>query len=346
MTEKVISERVVSQKVIGSANPLAKKIRNLKSAISGACMAPIIILVALGILYYGETFKRDSAIVSTLELQQANEVSGENGLHKITDKPTILESVNAPEVGEVLYYSSKIEHFEEATETRRETTTEVIDGKEVEKVVEKEVLVEKWVEEESSSEWAEFKLGDIEIRTSGAETKLNTKKAEYWEDLFGDFEKLDSATTKTPKLGDRRLVVTYLEVNEDIIAIGDISNDKLSNGDIFMITNKTDSELIEGLENSESTIYWVTKVVAWFMLSAGFTSIVGPMLALTDFIPLVGGMARSVAGFISAVTAFLIVVMVSILIKFWWLFIILMILLLTGMVGLFLYLQGKKEGKK
>lgn len=347
MSEKIVEQKVISREDKGSSNYLARKYRGVKGAIGAACTAPILILVAVVLLFYSEGFHKSSEVVGQLPLQSADEVAGQSGLVKVGDEVTVISPVEAPEVGEVLYYSYVEQEYQEVEEIVQDTKTVYEDGREIEETVETTKLVEKWVDMTTKDGvWADFTLGDIEIDPDGASLKLDYKKAEFWADEFGDWVALAGGEKRTPELDDERLVVTYLDVEQNLIVVGELANDKISGGDEFIITNKSDSELQSTLENEETFWYWFMKFIIWLLLVIGFTSIIGPLLALLDFIPLVGDAARNVAGLISAVIAFLIVLIASILIKFWWLFLILLVVIIGGMIGVVLYILSKKKDEK
>lgn len=344
MSEKIVEQKVTKRVDKGSSNYFAKKYRGVKGAVGAACTAPILILVAVVLLFYGEGFHKSSEVVGQLQLQTPMEVAGQSGMVKVGGEVNVVSSVEAPEVGEVLYYSYAQQEYQEVEETEYDTQTVYEDGREIEETVETTKLVDKWVDTTSKDgTWADFSLGDIAINPSGAKLKIDYQTAEYWADSFGDWEKLESGESRTPELYDERLVVTYLDMDEDLIVIGDLSNDTISGGDEFIITNKSESQLQSTLENEETFWYWFIKFIIWLLLVIGFTSIIGPLLALLDFIPLVGDAARNVAGLISAVLAFLIVLIGSLLIKFWWLFLILLVLVIGGLIALVLYIMKKKD---
>lgn len=349
MAEKIISERVISRKVIGSANPIAKKFRNLKGSFGGICIAPFLLIIALGIIYYGETFKKHSRVVENLTLESAEEVSsGASGLHKISGKPKDVSELISPyvgdEIGKVLYYSYAVQEYQEVEETEYETVTRIENGQEIEEEVERVKLVEKWVDEETSSKWAEFKLGNFSIEPSSANKELKFQSKEYYE----DFEGFIDVTSKNinPEIGDYRITLSYLQIDIELIVIGEISGSSISGGETFIISNKSDSELLSDLKSGETTTYWVMKAGSWFMLTMGFMMLLSPVLSLLDFIPIAGKAASCAASVVGAIFAFIIVVTATIIIKFWWAFLILAVLGIIGVIVLIVMLAAKKNDKK
>lgn len=347
MAERVISERVISRKIVKSKNPLVRKFERFGAAAKGIFMGPVFFLLAIGLLIYSEGFSRSSEIISTLSLETASEVTADSGTHKLQGTAVLVNGpVNADEVGDVLYFNSKVEMYEQVKETKRETVTTVENGVEVEEVIEREVLVDKWVERSSRELWADFKLGKYTVKAASAKDKLNLEKGEYYQDFFGDYEKVAAGSTRSPELGDVRLTVNYLPLDDELIVIGDISGETISTGEVFIVSNMTDAELLTNLESAEKTQFFVLKAVAWFLLTLGFGAIFGPVLALLDFIPIAGKVANGAAGFIGAILALILVVVVSLLVKFWWLVLILCGVGFVGLIVLLVVLVGKKKDNR
>lgn len=350
MNKTVIDERIVSSKVVKKTGYLSEKWGNLKQSLSAFCLAPVLIVIALGLMFYGEFFHKSSAVVADLPLLSATEVGNNQGLVKISGEAVVANSIEAPEVGEVLYYDYKVEIYQEVEEKEIEYRTRVEDGVEYEDEVEKTVLVEKWVEEESDGpNWADFKLGNISVVPTGADARLDyEEKVLYLPADEEEWSELGTNQKITPELDDERMTIRYLDLDEELIVIGEVSGGKIAGGDEFIVTNRGDAELIAGLKSEENMWYWVMKFIIWLLLFIGLSSIVGPVLAVLDFIPLVGSAARWVGGVIGAILALIIVVVGTLLIKFWWLWLILIVLLVAVLAVILVYYmkKNKTDGEK
>lgn len=345
-TERIVSERVVSSRVIGSSNPILKRFGRLKGSIGGLCAAPVLVIIGFLVLFGGERLTKKSEVVEELSLEQAIEVTADSGTHKLAGVPTIEEAAKAPEFGNTLYYNYRLEEYREVEEVETETVTRVENGKEIEDTIERTKIVEKWVEEESRSEWATFKLGTYTIKPSGAKMEFDYMTKTYYEDYF-EFTELDSGRTITPELGDRRIVIDYLAVDEDLIVVGDISGNTISGGDTFIISNKNDEELITELKSEENMIYWAMKVGAWFLFTIGIMSLLGPILSIIDFIPLVGKSASCAASIVAGLISLGIVLAGTIIIKYWLICLVLLVFGVFGLAALLAYLvASKSDGKK
>lgn len=342
MAERIISERVVSRRVIGSANPIARKFRNLKGSIAGIGCGPILMILALGTLFYGEKFQRSSKIVEQLSLETAQEVTATEGLHKMSGKPVVSTPANAPEVGDALYYSFAKQQYQEVEETEYETVTTIENGQEVEEEIERVKVVEKWVDLETENKWAEFKLGNYNVKTAGADLRLDLARKEYREDM-GLYHELSSGMSITPEIGDYRKVIEYLTSDTELLIVGQISGSTISSGgEVFIITTKSDAELLSSMKTEETTLYWVSKGASWLLLTIGLLLILGPILSLLDFIPIAGQAANCAATIIAAVISVGIVLAGTLIIKFWWACLALSVIGIVVLVVLLIVLVMKK----
>jgi len=360
MSKKVISERIVSSKIVSQNNAFADKLSkfgikkpkifdkfsNLGMSLKATCMAPFLLLIAFGVIFFSEKFERKSIVVENLQLEQAKECTATADMHKLQGKPNIIKKITAPSVGDVLYYDLIVEEYAEVEEIETETVTKVVDGQEVEQVIEKTVLVDKWKEVSSEEpKWSDFKLGKYLVDPDSASKKLNLSTKEYWLDMWGDYKLVENE--KTPKIGDQRMMVNYLSASSDMIVIGEIKKNAdgdliISSGDTFIVSNKSDADLLAGMQATEKTTFWVTKVIAILLLVAGFRGFIAPLLALLDFIPLVGKAANFAATMISLIMSIAIVVLTSIIIRYWW--ILLILLAIFG--GLIAFLIAKSKDKE
>lgn len=342
VSERVVSERVVSRKVVRKTNPIIEKFKAVKSSFGGVCVGFLLVPLAIGALFWGEKLKKSSIVVESLSLEQASEVTAESGLHKITGEVEVTSATEAPELGKVLYYSYSKEEFREEEETEYDTVTNIEDGVEIEETVERIKLVEKWVSIDSSSDWAEFKLGKYTVDTTGAELKLDLQSKTYYEDISGYVERISSS----PYLGQQRITVSYLSVDTELLIIGELTSDKIKKGEVFIITTKSDEQLLADIKAGETVAYWGLKFASWLLFTMGFLTILGPILSILDFIPVAGKAANCLASVISAVVAIGLVVAGTIIIKFWWLCLGLFVVGAVAAVILLVTLLTRKKEKK
>jgi hypothetical protein len=344
MAERIISERVIKSEVIKGQNPIFKRFSNLSSSIGGLCVAPIILILALGVLIWGENLKKDSAVVERLDLIDASEASGDQGLAKIKGVPEITNGILTTDENSALYFEEVREEYREVEEKETETVTVVENGQNVEKTIEKTKLVDKWVQSEKIEQWAKFELGEIEVKPDRAKLQFEFEEKMYLFGLSGELGEYPKEYSAT--LGDERITIKYVPVGQELIVVGEISGSRITTGETFIISNLSEGELLSDLQTQESTTYWLVKVIAFIMFFAGISAILRPIVALADFIPFAGGLASTVAGAIGFVASLIIVALLTVFVKFWILFVVLCILGIVGLMGALAYIVMNKRKKK
>jgi len=356
MAKTVVSERVISTKVIKKEIPiiggLSRKFEKVGASIKGFFTAFILLFVAFIVIVSSEKFERKSIVVEGLELEQSTELKADSGMHKIQGVPTVSTPLSAPEIGPVLYYDLTVEEYKQVEKKETETVTKMVEGQQVEQVIEKTIMEDEWVEAVSEAgKWATFTLGKYSINPESASKKLNYQTNEYWLDKeWDEYELLSKGTTRTPVLGDQRMTINYLNLDTKMILVGEITESDgkkiFKSGEPFIITTKSDSELTKSMQDSENASFWMLKLLAFVLLVAGFKGVIGPILALLDFIPVVGKAANGVATVIAVILSIIIIAIVSFVVRYLWLFILIPVLI----IGFLLYKQFSKperdEGKK
>jgi hypothetical protein len=193
-------------------------------------------------------------------------------------------------------------------------------------------------------------VGQVKVNPDGAKLRMDYQQTVLYLPIDEEeWEVLGKNQSVSPELGDERMTINYLNTDEELVVIGDLMNGQISGGDEFIISNQGNEGLLSGLKSEETAWYWIMKFVIWLLLFIGLSSIVGPLIAVLDFIPLVGSAARWVGGVIAAILALIIVVLATLLIRFWWLWLVLIILFVGLVVGALLYYRGrnmKAEEKK
>jgi hypothetical protein len=342
MPERIISQSVVSERIIGGTGPfssLSQKIKNLQGAFAAACLSPVLIILAFGLIYYSETFKKSSDIVKALPLETSAQVKDQTGPHKFAGVAAITLPLTAPKIGPVLYYDAASQLYKEVEETDRQTVTSTENGQQVEKVVETKKLVDKWVDTSDETKWAAYKVGDILVKPDNASLHFNFSSKEFRTSNGVETEVTTSSVE--PVLGDTRLLLNYVPVETNLLIVGDISQNTVASGDTFIISNQTDAELTSTLQSGESTLYWIMKIGSWLLLLIGFASILKPLTAVLDFVPFFGGAINGVIGVVSAVAAGLLVLFGSLIIKFWWLCLI-SVFLTVGIAAFVIVTKSRK----
>ena len=123
------------------------------------------------------------------------------------------------------------------------------------------------------------------------------------------------------------------------------SNGKIVEGEVFFVTPEPMNTLVTNLKAEQNTRYWILKFISFILFWIGLNLIIGPLLAILDvaddFLPFLKFATRGVSSlllFITAVIAFIVVLVMTLLIKLFWLLIVLSII---G-VGVFVYIAISK----
>jgi hypothetical protein len=154
----------------------------------------------------------------------------------------------------------------------------------------------------------------------------------------------DTTFIPSQNVGDLRIRGTYIDgnvVNGDILVVGSVNSGVIDGGDTFIVTDKSNDELIASLQKNENTARWVLRGVSWLTLTIGFALMIAPILELIEIIPVFGGMVKVVAILFGAILSAIIVFVGVIMIKFWYLVLVLMLGLFVG--GIYLIVKKKKS---
>ncbi len=356
---RATKETIKSEKIVEKSNPVSRGFRRLTNSIAG--VGGGCVMLVLGIVFIVLAVKivpNTSKIVKSLDLLTTNEAENrDNELVKVEGKadisvPAKLEYQIKDDYGliethtfneDAVYFEAEFQIYEQQKETTEETRTVIRDGQEVEQTVEKEEIVEDWVTKKELSSFAVFKLGNIEIDTEGIDTKFDTDETIIENVVIDGTKRPIVYENPSAKVGDTRLIIRYVPAGDDLIVVGNMHNKKIRGGEVFLITNKSDSDLIDSLQSSESMMRWGLRFLAWLFLTMGFMGLVGPLLALTSFIPFVDKIASFITFAFSAIVSLLILISVTLFVKYWFLFLICLVVLGAGLLGLGVYVLRKKK---
>jgi hypothetical protein len=263
--------------------------------------------------------------IEALPLQTAADVAGGSGLVKIHGEPEGIDAVNLEiddenedyyEEFDVLWYHQKLQEYKTHPETRTETVIE--NGQEVEKTIEEQV--EDWETESEETETADFSLGDVEIRPGGSDI------------IITDYETYDSKGRE--RIGEQWLTVDYVPVDQvrEMLVVGDLINDAISSGKPFIVTDLSDAELIARKATGEAGQRTGATILAIVMFFLAFNLLIGPLMFMLKFIPVLGPAIRFGIGIGSLILAVVLVFLLKFIIMFWWLILVLLAVLVVLLV--------------
>ena len=317
--------RVVSERVVGSSNPVARYFRNLMKSVGGVVLGLILFFGSFGVMWYSENFTEHSKVVEALEMSEPTAL--EEGTVKFEGALEVSEYVYAePNYDLALYYS----YFEEFCELETYTETEIVtrDGQDIEQTIEKERNAWVGLTEKPVVEWATFTVGGVNVSPSGAMNRLQLTEISSEGNFEGGECVLGSYRHKT--MGFVPTDSTTLFV------VGDYLGGSVSGGETFIITDMGNDALVAKLQAEEKMLFWVLKAVAAFMFAAGLTLIVSPVLMLLNVLPGLGKALQAVVFFVSLLVGIVVVLLATIILKFWW-------LIALGLAGFGFWAWKKKK---
>jgi len=310
-------QKVVSETVVGSANPVAKFFRGLVASIKGIATGILMVIIGFIMIWFFANQIEHSKTIASLPLQSPSEVMGQTGMVKIKDFPSYENLMVTPFVDkEVLFYTVSNEEY--AVREKKSTRTITRDGQEIRQ----EVIdyVPEWRTVSTETKWSGFKLGDIRIDPGKAKLQMNT--SEFFTettDIEYDSSKADDQLVDVPQ--KKRVTVTGVPRGDEIIAVGMLSNNLIASGDengTFFLSNKSDQVLIADQTSKEKTTFWILVFISWFLMTTGFTMLFGPITKMLNIIPGVGGLVSGLLFIIFGIISAVIVLLGYVGMKYWW----------------------------
>lgn len=356
-------ERVIDRKVIGSSNPIARKFRDIGSAFKGIGFGFVLLVVGIVLVYFSvRGVKEYSKVVEALPMQETTTETN-SGLVKtkgelFSNTPITFEykncssilgckqpSLESKKLENILYVSATWQRYEIVKEVRTETRTKTENGQDIQETVEITEYNEKWVDKKTDEKWAGgIMLDNIKLAPENAQIKLNYQTSEdnkVFIDGAGEINNYGQQASS--EIGNTRIQIKYIPNNlKEIIVVGNLSNNQMVDGEPFILTNMSDSELVESLKSSENTQRLVMRVLAWLALTIGFAMIIAPIMEIVEIVPVLGNSIKSFAGIVGAVVSLVIVIAGVLIIKYWYIILALGILIL----GLIVFAIIKKLSSK
>ncbi|MCX6645707.1 MAG: zinc-ribbon domain-containing protein [bacterium] len=297
--------------------------RNVSSAGKG-CMDSIA-GIFVGIVLFGVAFlpawcsenvEEVSKIVDQTPLTELADAPSAEGLIKIQGEPSDIDYIDFtaecadPVRVDAFWYEWTLSEY-----TEHEETYEDSDGNEHTRTV------QSWEQKESHTEVANFFLGDIEITPADSRVLLVD---------------IDSCDDKGPeRLGEEWLHADYKSVDDisTLLVIGEKSGDKISGGHPFIVTDLASPALVAKLaleEKGQRILFTILSIVCFFI---SFNLMIGPLLFVLKYVPIIGGGLRSMIAFGSLILAIIMTFLLKFIIAFWWLVLIILIVSIVLLIS-------------
>lgn len=314
--------RVVSERVLGSSNPIARYFRNFMKSVGGVFIGILLFIGSFGVMWYSENFTEHSKVVEALPMSGASALV--EGTVKFEGPLTVSEYVySKPDSKQALYYNYLQEKCE--LEVYQVTETVTRNGQDIEQTVEKERNVWKG---EPVKQWAKFSIGGIPVNADTSKNKLQLTEFSKQGDFSDGTCVLDSVRHKTEGF--------IAASGTTLLVVGDFLGGSVSGGETFIVSDMGNDALIAKLQAEEKAAFWILKALAAVMFAFGLTLIVSPVLMLLNFFPGLGKALQFVVFLISLVLGIVVVLISTIILKLWWLILILL-------VGFGIYARKKRK---
>ncbi|MEI6223018.1 MAG: GIDE domain-containing protein [bacterium] len=257
----------------------------------------LLVAAALPFLFFNFSEQKNPVAekIRSLRLLQSSELKDATGLVKIAGKPIALKDLLTPPKPKnekpVLYYSYLIREFEAVPYVPPTPDPSVVLGSVTPEasVAATPLPVEKWVTKLDDKQWAKFRLGQLEVDPKKAQLYLDL--VTLFEEKGGTGEKISvSPIVASPEVTavitkKREEAVSVLPISDELLVIGNVSDGSVvRDGDPFIITNKSESQLLRELQGTPSVLAWLLRVGAllFFVL---FFYVVGLLFRLQDKVP-------------------------------------------------------------
>jgi hypothetical protein len=343
-------ERIISETNLGSSGFFGRFGRNFSESLRGVGGGFISVAIGILIIYFTAGSTEYSKIVQELPLTPAESVvSSQTGLVKISGKPVLKAPLVAPKsttAESVIYYRSTVEEYRKVEKVTTETRTVQKEGQDVSQQVEKKEWIDAWVPKtEPVEKWADFTLVNVSVEPAGSEKYFNYKEVSKTETPVSDPNPtIISQITYQGKSANAypatkiREIVTAVPADQPIIVVGEINSGSIRSGKPFIVSNKSNGELIDSMKSKEKMWYWITKGLAWLFIAGGLTAILGPIFAALDILPGLGGALKSIVFIINGIIAAVIVFLGTLIIEYWYV----VVGVIVALIALLILLRKKK----
>ena len=312
------------------AGPFQKIFNSFIGIIIGIILLP----VSLYVLYTGENLTDYASIVEKASLIEANKPSGEGTLVKFRGPIKEGDFIKSAYFdGDLLNIIEIVEEYDE--EIRKDSKGRKKKRREWDDISR---------DEESASY---ITLGDIKVDLRNADIRGEMELTVMHKGR-GDTDWIKGSPSSSPPIGTRRLTVKGVPAIGEFTVVGKLSGGKISDGEAFFVTPETMSELVKNLKGEQNFKYWLLKVVSFFLFWIGLNLLIGPALAILDvaddFLPFLKFATSGISAglmFVTAVIAFAVVLITTLLIKLFW--VIVALVFLGGALCVYIFITKSKS---
>ncbi len=162
---------------------------------------------------------------------------------------------------------------------------------------------------------------------------------------------IGSGNNTSPEVGDVKVTYKVVTPGKTMTALGMTSGSSLvpyveqGKGQLYELADGTLSEIVSAKAGEHSTMGWVWRVVGFFMMWIGLSSILAPLSVLLDILPLLGDVSQGIIGFVTFIIALVlsvVTILLSMVLHNIWAVIIVAIIIL---IGAYLIISKKLQKK-
>jgi hypothetical protein len=315
-----VSRRVVSERVLGSANPVAKWGRESQSSCMGAFggffIGLLLFFVTFALPYCAARTEKDSKDVSKLDVittEQAATYSGKALVQGVLQSDGTIRAPKGDASG-ILAYKYTVEDLVTKPMKRNETHKEVRNGQEVEVTEEVTEMVEEWETTHADEQWQPLRLGGITIDRNVAMIDLPWNPA-Y--DVLSQNQK------------HRESVDVVKGVLDVLLACELKDGAMVPIPDFYILTSKPKDQLVSQMNATEETNRWLLIIASIVLWTISLNLLVGPLMLFINVVPIkaLGALARGAVTFVSFIIACMVTWVTYVAVRYWWAIVILLALL-------------------
>lgn len=322
-------ERLVSEQVVGSSNPVARFGRSVSSSVGGIFFGIILIIGSFGLMWFGERQPEYSKIVAALPLIHEAPVT-QTGLIKLQAQPEVTQVLIEPKTNApVLYYHYLKQEYKKVKEVRTETRTVQQNGQDVQQTYERDEYVDQWVDVVSDKKWAAFRLSNLNVTPTNASLHVSLKTLfDQERPVSAGIQPYTVTTPDTLPATRMREIVTGISADTQLLIVGEAITGSITGGKPFIISDKSNDVLITEMKSTESAIYWGLKFATWLLMTIGFVMLFGPISVVLNILPGLGKAFNGILFIVFGVLSAILVALGTAVIRYWWAVLIVIVALI------------------
>jgi hypothetical protein len=320
-----IGRRVVSEKVLGSSNPVARWGRQTKStcwdSIGGFFIGILLFFATFYLPYTAAHTEKDSKDVSKLDVISVEQAASFTGKALVQGTIMPQQQLTVPlakDATNVLAFEYILEHWETWTETHDETHTETRNGKDIEVTEQVTEDVSGWKVKKDDTQWAVVKVGQITIDHERCKLDLP------WETAYSN-EYSNKSSTGEDKY---RETVKIIRGGVQVLLAAELASGQVAaEPDFNRVYPGTKDQLVATMNSEEETSRWGFIIASVILWTISFNLMIGPAFFLFNIFPVkeIGCAIRGIYTFFSLLMACFLTWITYVMIRYWWLIAVLLV---------------------